>query len=336
MRKRCLMILGFILLFSQAIQAENELYRIVEDRVYRYSDEAITIPNYLTTTNTGVCADRSEYFDLIPLNLRHTTYFSSHSVSRGTANFKLVLDAVFYGSDERTNIINWKGTSFHPVQNYGPVIAEIEIPSEYQIPTTQFFWTATVPAPRSSVSGIIEIVDYYLYDENLYPIDFVLNGGEVSELPSVYDTNTELNLPLATKEGYQFVGWCLNEDLSDEAILTQSAGQSGRKTYYAKYKEASSGFSLRFPKSIDLNEATSFEYAIKGSLNEDEALSIHVGTLEMENAYKGKKTLSVSLEKSTFINSELTEEYAYYKATIDGLLSAGSWNGTFFVEVKIE
>jgi len=55
--------------------------------------------------------------------------------------------------------------------------------------------------------------------------------------PTFYSSFEDYELPIPKKKGYKFLGWCEQEDLSDEAIFFIPKGESTDKTFYAKWKE---------------------------------------------------------------------------------------------------
>ncbi|MDY4052893.1 MAG: InlB B-repeat-containing protein [Bacilli bacterium] len=55
--------------------------------------------------------------------------------------------------------------------------------------------------------------------------------------PTFYTTEEDFELPTPNKEGYTFLGWCENEDLSDEPILAIKKGTTVDKKYYAMWRQ---------------------------------------------------------------------------------------------------
>lgn len=70
-----------------------------------------------------------------------------------------------------------------------------------------------------------------------YSLTFILNGGELAgENMLSYTIEDNLSLPTATKNGYNFVGFYLTDDFSSERIEKISRGNTGNKTFYAKFE----------------------------------------------------------------------------------------------------
>lgn len=70
-----------------------------------------------------------------------------------------------------------------------------------------------------------------------YTITYNENGGSISGSPTT-SYNVETNMMLATpvKNGYTFLGWCKNENLSDAPIKSISEGTTGNLVLYAKWE----------------------------------------------------------------------------------------------------
>ncbi|MBO7125229.1 MAG: ribosomal protein L7/L12, partial [Bacteroidales bacterium] len=70
------------------------------------------------------------------------------------------------------------------------------------------------------------------YDVTLNANGGTINAGEISK----YEFGTEATLPNAvTKEGYTFVGWYDNANLTGEAFTAIANNVTGDKTFYARY-----------------------------------------------------------------------------------------------------
>ncbi|MBQ7104525.1 MAG: InlB B-repeat-containing protein [Bacilli bacterium] len=72
-----------------------------------------------------------------------------------------------------------------------------------------------------------------------YEINYELNDGNQEENPiTTYTIETsKFNLPLPTKNGYNFKGWYEKSDFSSKALVQQEEGKFGNKTYYAKWEK---------------------------------------------------------------------------------------------------
>ena len=80
---------------------------------------------------------------------------------------------------------------------------------------------------------------YAIWTPNRYDIHYVLDGGTNPEgAPASYPYDTATTLPVPTKTGKAFLGWHALSDLSDEALSTIPAGQTGEKTFYAAWGTA--------------------------------------------------------------------------------------------------
>lgn len=94
--------------------------------------------------------------------------------------------------------------------------------------------------PKSVAKEIIvaadgsERVNYY-YTRNYYTITYELNDGINGADPADgYMYGESIELPVATKDGFNFRGWYEEFDFSGDAV-TNTEGMSGNKTFYAKW-----------------------------------------------------------------------------------------------------
>ncbi|MBQ8431267.1 MAG: InlB B-repeat-containing protein [Clostridia bacterium] len=82
-------------------------------------------------------------------------------------------------------------------------------------------------------AGVSEI--YAKWTPVEYKIQFVTNNG--TSLPDgSYTIETSVTLPTLQKDYCKFLGWCMNEDLSDIPMLTLPTGLTGDMTLYASFR----------------------------------------------------------------------------------------------------
>ena len=79
-----------------------------------------------------------------------------------------------------------------------------------------------------------------VWTPNTYNVILNLNGGKIEEEKEIsqYTYGIETLLPnqqYVTKEGYVFVGWFENEDLTGTPVTTIESTESGEKVYYASW-----------------------------------------------------------------------------------------------------
>lgn len=73
-------------------------------------------------------------------------------------------------------------------------------------------------------------------------ISYNLNGGfNPFDVPTEYELNVSVELPRPVKYGYIFLGWCMNEDLSDETKTTLTTDIASGVQLYAKWELATDG-----------------------------------------------------------------------------------------------
>ena len=70
-----------------------------------------------------------------------------------------------------------------------------------------------------------------------YLVKLNLNSGVLEEIPSKYVVAEGLKLPTPTREGFEFLGWFDNAELTGEAVVEIAAGSKGDKELWAKWAE---------------------------------------------------------------------------------------------------
>lgn len=71
-----------------------------------------------------------------------------------------------------------------------------------------------------------------------YTITYNLFGGALSSnAPTTYKEGTTVTLPTATKSGFKFVGWYLNNGYTGNKVTTISSSDKGNKEFFAKWVE---------------------------------------------------------------------------------------------------
>ena len=88
-------------------------------------------------------------------------------------------------------------------------------------------------------SGVIKadgsLVLKLYYDPIVYRINYVLNGGKNDPSnPDTYTVEDEINFKVATRDGYDFLGWYEDEEFTEE--LPGFENRTGDITVYAKWK----------------------------------------------------------------------------------------------------
>ena len=85
--------------------------------------------------------------------------------------------------------------------------------------------------------GAGSVTLFAIWEEAIYPLNFVLNGGVSNEtLPAAYKYGNTLNLPTnITKTNRIFVGWYDSAGLSGSPVSQIISTDMGSKTFYAKY-----------------------------------------------------------------------------------------------------
>lgn len=95
-----------------------------------------------------------------------------------------------------------------------------------------------------------------------YTITYNLNGGtqQVSPTPATGYTvdDAAITLPTPTREGYDFMGWYANSDLSTGGVQTTiAAGSTGNKEYWAKWQIKNFTVSWKWKGNVDYTAGVS-------------------------------------------------------------------------------
>ena len=98
---------------------------------------------------------------------------------------------------------------------------------------------------RSNLATDGTLALYAVWRPNAYTIRFLPNGaeGEMSDQAATYDTATNLTANAFAKEGYWFVGWCLDADgavsfTNRQEVLNLTANDDAVVTLVAKWADA--------------------------------------------------------------------------------------------------
>ncbi len=126
---------------------------------------------------------------------------------------------------------------------------------------------------------------YAKWTDASYAITYHLNGGtNATENVASYTYGKGLSLKAATKENYEFVGWYDNAEFTGSAVTSISSTDSGAKTFYAKWTDASYGItynlnggtnatenvaSYTYGKGLSLKAATKENYEFAGWYDND-------------------------------------------------------------------
>lgn len=141
---------------------------------------------------------------------------------------------------------NGKDYYLFPAYNYGSVLSTVKEPTR----TGYIFegWSY-------KSNGVISVDESTRFNRSTklhakwspdpYTITFKYGDDVVmpSAIPTTYNIEQEVELPVPTRVGYVFDGWCTNEDLSG-ALFAKfiPVGTSGNLTLYPKWKEAEYNF----------------------------------------------------------------------------------------------
>lgn len=90
----------------------------------------------------------------------------------------------------------------------------------------------TILISSFSVGGVV-----FASEENSFSIEYHLNGGQnTAQNPLSYETGKEVALLDPSREGYQFLGWFTNENLSEDSKISVISAESAKNIdLYAKW-----------------------------------------------------------------------------------------------------
>ncbi|NLZ31120.1 MAG: InlB B-repeat-containing protein, partial [Methanomicrobiales archaeon] len=118
-----------------------------------------------------------------------------------------------------------------------------------------------------------------------YTITFNLNGGQFvggGVVPSKYQSDSPaINLPIPARNGYEFVGWYDNAQLSGSIISAIPQGSSGNKVFYAKWAEETALTDAE--KALDAKNALDINLA-SGDTANNETKNVILPTSGMHGA----------------------------------------------------
>lgn len=163
--------------------------------------------------------------------------------------------------------------------------------------------------------GDVELVAKWEYIKKTYNITYVLDGGTNSELnPSTYLEGETVTLHEATKEGYDFLGWYLNDVL----VTTIDSTQKGDIELTAKFKEKEN-----IELTYELNGGT-FEWTVGDVTNPKGGIAAvsNLPAIFMQDFYYYLKTnkllesdkVAKSLSQKGFLWSGFSADYTDPKA----------------------
>ena len=114
-------------------------------------------------------------------------------------------------------------------------------------------------------------------------VEFELNGGVCTTLPTEYEEGKGLVLPTPTKEGCTFLGWYDNAECTGEAVTEISATANTDVKFYAQWEEV-----VVHEVVVDPNDSAAYQ-TIDAALevaNDGDTIVVKAGTFEGANITK--------------------------------------------------
>ena len=157
------------------------------------------------------------------------------------AKFELIVYTVTYEENLTTN----PNASEFSVES----VITFEAPTRNGYTFVGWYSDATLETEIISTEGIYENISVYAkWQINTYTISYEADGGIHSNTTTSYDINNNVTFTDATKEGYTFIGWYL-EDTFD-TLVTSTEGIYDNITLYAKFE------AHEFNVTLDANGGT--------------------------------------------------------------------------------
>ena len=117
----------------------------------------------------------------------------------------------------------------------------------------------------------------------MHKVEFELNGGVCTTLPTEYEEGKGLVLPTPTKEGCTFLGWYDNAECTGEAVTEISATANTDVKFYAQWEEV-----VVHELVVDPNDSAAYQ-TIDAALevaNDGDTIVVKAGTFEGANITK--------------------------------------------------
>ncbi len=157
------------------------------------------------------------------------------------AKFELTVYTVTYEENLTTN----PNASEFSIES----VITFEAPTRNGYTFVGWYSDATLETEIISTEGIYENISVYAkWQINTYTISYVANGGIHSNTTTSYDINNNVTFTDATKEGYTFIGWYLEDTF--ETLVTSTEGIYENITLYAKFE------AHEFNVTLDANGGT--------------------------------------------------------------------------------
>lgn len=150
-----------------------------------------------------------------------------------------------------------------------------------------------------------------------YEISYNLNGGKISNEPTIYNIEESINLPIPVKDGYEFVGWTGSNGTTPETSVTIAKGSTGNKSYTANWE------TIKYSISYNLNGGTVTNPTTYTIENEDFKLSNPTRTGYVFSGWTGSNgttpQLNLTIPKGSIGNKTYTANWNKINATAVGV-----------------
>ena len=255
-------------------------------------------------------------------------------------------DVVFYAIWR-----DYKVFTFHLGADLEPLTARVYNGVNFQAPTPEKNGYSFAGWYTSDLfSGLPEqSISYHSYSTTFYAkwslvnytLSFESNGGTGDFTPLTFDFENQLALPTATKENCVFLGWCKNEDLSDDPMTELPVGNYGNIKLYAKYEGPRTSINLDGGAGLVSVNTFTVEYSawnylpvpkydgylFRGWYLGDRQITDSTGkTLTIWNETEGGLTLTASYAKAYKVTVLVNDTYGIFSEMEDAYAEGDSVN----------
>ena len=219
----------------------------------------------------------------------------------------IVYRTAFYANNNKENNI---------IISYNNAEESVDVPENPTLPDNDCSfggWYASntfAESDKLTTTSVIVTSDKEYWAKWTANVRLNVNGGTInSGNVTSYTYGTETTLPTAqdiTRTGYTFGGWYDNEALSGDPVTAITATDTGNKTYYAKWTEATYSVTLNTNNgTINSGDVTSYTYGIGATLPTDVTRSGYTFGGWYDND-------ALSGEPVTAISAEVTGDQTYW------------------------
>ncbi len=107
---------------------------------------------------------------------------------------------------------------------------------------------------------------YAKWEEVRYAIHYYTNGGQTAAASETYTRFASVTLPACEKDGYVFMGWYDNPSFAGKVYTAIATGESGEKSFYAKFLCASVSVTAKNASAVIDGKAITVPASYRGGV----------------------------------------------------------------------